>query len=233
MNFFRTRGVCLGFFILLVGIGMIGAGCLGSSSSSGSSGTNPDADTADGAIDVDDVPEPEPDPFIVALGDSLTTGMAMPGRPPYPARVASITGRRVVNAGVSGESACAGSKRAGAAVSSGPAAVLILFGTNDVIAGHNLSKSKECIRSIIRTVSTSGARPILGTIPPMRDAVEHLNAIVNEMNDHIRALAGEEGCRLVDVNQQFGDGEGLLLPDGFHPNETGTQLISFAFADAL
>ncbi len=228
--------LCLVLFILMTGMGMIGTGCLKISSSSRSSDNSPAEETAGGGEEAPEQGGEEdraPDPFIVALGDSLTTGVALPARAPYPARVATITGMRVVNAGVSGESACAGAKRAGSAMSSRPATVLILFGTNDVIAGHDLNNSKECLRQMIRNAFGAGARPILGTIPPMRGEMANLNARVNEMNGHIRALAGEEGCRLVDVHGQFGNGEGLLLPDGFHPNETGTQLIAFAFADAL
>ena len=54
-----------------------------------------------------------------------------------------------------------------------------------------------------------------------------------ELSDRIRALAASEGARLVDLEKTFGTGEGLILPDGLHPNEAGNQLMAEAFADQL
>ena len=53
------------------------------------------------------------------------------------------------------------------------------------------------------------------------------------LNNLIRDMASSEDARLVDLEAEFGTGEGLLLGDGLHPNEVGNQVIAEAFADAL
>ncbi len=110
---------------------------------------------------------------------------------------------------------------------------MILFGTNDVLSGRDPAQSKECLRTMIQAVKRAGAIALIGTIPPMNGPKADLAPVVDELNGHIRAVASEEGARLVNVAGEFGDGSGMLLSDGFHPNDTGTQAIAFAFAEAL
>ncbi len=235
MGMLRRFTWCLFLLLLITGMGLFGMGCNRSSSSSDSKNDAAEQESEDNhsSSSGNSTQERAPSPVLVAWGDSLTTGIALPGRTPYPERVALITGMQVINAGVSGESACAGAKRASSVTRHSPRAVFILFGTNDVIAGHDLANSKECIRSMIRAAIGIGARPIVGTIPPMLGPMDHLNKRVDRMNRLIQEVAREERCRLVDLHRQFGDGSGLLLEDGFHPNEVGTQLIAFAFAESL
>lgn len=170
---------------------------------------------------------------IVAYGDSITSGEADPGSESYPSRLSRIIGETVVNRGVGGISTCRASNNVDSILTRKPRIVLILLGTNDALAYHVLANSKECLRNIVRQVKKAGGKPILATIPPMTGDMSVLMTRVNEMNGHIRSLASEEGVKLVDVAAEFGSGEGLLLADGFHPNATGTQIIAFAFADAL
>jgi acyl-CoA thioesterase I len=170
---------------------------------------------------------------IVAWGDSLTAGSALPEAKPYPERLAEMKGEPVANGGIGGQSACRGVNRFDWILPHNPKMVLLLFGTNDVLSEHNLDNSKECLRIMIRRTKEIGAVPVIGTIPPMVGEKERLNGLVGEMNVRIRAVAAEEGIRLVDVAADFGNGEGLMLDDGFHPNDAGTEVIAVAFASAI
>lgn len=230
---FRTQWYCL--MVVLLGSALLGMGCFDIGSHGGSGG--------EGAPKVDppEASEPSADPGgagpaprpIVAYGDSLTTGAALPNAAPYPERVASLKKQPVVNCGVSGEGACRAKARIDSVMENNPSVVLILLGTNDVLGRHDLDNSKECLRDIVRSAVRTGARPVIATIPPMTGEMASFMPAIDYMNRHIRALAAEERILLVDLSRAFGTGEGLLLPDGYHPNETGTQLIAFSFAEAF
>lgn len=181
----------------------------------------------------DDTPSTDGPRPIVAVGDSITTGSELPGAEPYPARVAAIKSREVINRGEGGLRTCRGASKIEGDLESNPDVVMILYGTNDILGYWNLDESKECLRVIIRATKDIGALPVIGTIPPMTGDMASFMPDVNAMNDRIRALASEEGARLADIAAEFGSGEGLMLPDGFHPNETGTQIIAFSFAGAF
>jgi acyl-CoA thioesterase I len=224
MNTVRKTGHWFVMLLMLGGLAA-GAGCLDSSSKS--------KDKAPAEEEQAPAAEGEKTRPIVAYGDSITTGAAAPGVTPYPARVAGIKGTSVLNRGINGQSSCAAANGADGPLSSKPTVFLVLVGTNDVLAGHKLDVSKECIRTIIRKARSAGATPIIATIPPIIGDYAELMPDVNYLNGLIRDLAAEERVKLVDLARQFGSGEGLMMPDGFHPNETGTQLIAFAFAEAF
>ena len=169
---------------------------------------------------------------IVAVGDSLTTGQAL-GAENYPSRLSRILGIPVINEGRGGERTGVALNRIGSVLAKhNPDMVLIMYGTNDVLSGWPLDDARANLRSLDAAVRESGAAAFLATIPPMIGPNADLNPDVQAMNSAIRSAAGA-GARLVDVAGQFGSGQGLLLPDGFHPNEPGTQVIAFAFADAI
>ena len=172
-------------------------------------------------------------PTIVAYGDSITRGSSLPTALPYPARVEAMVGRRVINESVPGEGTCRAASRVEVLQRYNADTVMIMYGTNDVLGNWNLRVSKECLRNVIRAVKAMGARPLLATIPPMIDEKERFMPAVEVMNEFIWELARQENVQVVDVFTEFGTGEGLFLPDGFHPNEVGTQLIAFMFAEAL
>jgi lysophospholipase L1-like esterase len=200
----------------------------------------PDADSSTPNGDDDPPPAAEPPtilatnpPPILAMGDSITTGEQLPDAAPYPARVAEIKARQVINAGRGGERACSGAKRMLANLSFHPDVVMILYGSNDVIGGWNLEESKECLRTMVQQCISLAAQPVLATIPPMIGPATNHMPRVEQMNELIRTLATEEGVPLVDLAAEFGAGESLLLPDGIHPNEAGTQIIAFSFSEAF
>jgi len=191
------------------------------------------ADAADEKSDEDEEGSPPAPRPIVAYGDSITAGSAIPTVRPYPARLSIEINETVINAGIPGQSACRAVSELNRVIRHNPKIVLFLLGTNDVIGGHDLDNSRECLRSMIRSVKGIGARPILATIPPMNGEMATYMTNVNYLNGLIRALSQEESVTLVDVAAEFGTGQWLLLADGYHPNETGTQVIAFAFAKSF
>ncbi|MET0841641.1 MAG: GDSL-type esterase/lipase family protein, partial [Methyloceanibacter sp.] len=104
-------------------------------------------------------------PVIVALGDSLTAGLGLPQDQAFPAQLeAALKARgiaaRVVNAGVSGDTASAGLARLDWALPPDASAVIIELGANDALQGLPPESTKTALAAIIEKVQARGL-PIL------------------------------------------------------------------------
>lgn len=170
--------------------------------------------------------------LVVCVGDSITQGYACDGAP-YPAQLAAITGKQVVNKGVGGVTAEAAPSAVRSAIAQKPAYICILYGSNDAIAGRDPAISAGQIQAAIAACKEAGIKPIVGTPPPMRDGHALFNGGAKGIAEAIRNVASSEGAACVDLYGAFGDGTGLLVPDGLHPNAAGAQLIAQKFAGAL
>ena len=181
---------------------------------------------------VGDVGSNNPDVYA-AVGDSITYG-GNGGGAPYPPRLAGITGKTVSNHGVPGaESGDLVGDVGNILANETPAAVLILLGANDVINGAPHDVTINNLRSMIQQAKANNTVPVIATLTPMIYVHDIFNGSAQELSSLIRDLASSEGANLVDLESEFGSGEGLLLGDGLHPNEVGNQIIAEAFADAL
>jgi len=171
--------------------------------------------------------------LYVALGDSTTDGNNGGGAP-YPPRLAAMTGKTVNNMATQNEfSGGAASKVGGILANQKPAAVLFQLGAVDLINGRSVDSIIANLRSIIQQCKASKSVPVVGTLQPMIGSHSRWSGATKDLNNRIRSLASEEGARLADVEAKFGDGSGLILDDGLHPNEEGNQLMAEAFNNAL
>ncbi|MCX6997531.1 MAG: GDSL-type esterase/lipase family protein [Kiritimatiellaeota bacterium] len=170
---------------------------------------------------------------VVAFGDSITEGVDGGGAP-YPGRLAALSGRRVINAGVGGQESGPGLSRLGGTLAARkPGYLCILFGANDVIRGYDQNTTIANLQAMLQKARANKTVPILATLTPMIGGHGIWGSTVNRLNDAIRNLASAEGVTLVDLNAEFGDAEVLLIGDGLHPNDQGNQVIALAFNDAL
>jgi len=169
---------------------------------------------------------------VVAFGDSIVAGYRQPeGWPQILAR--GLTGRypgvKVVNAGVSGDTAADGARRVEKDVLDGkPDLVLIAFGLNDMKNGVPPERFRENLVDILSEVSTEGAQPVLLTTTRLQQGVSllvHLDPA--PYNDVIRTLARESSVPLIDVNARS---KGLNTPqyllDVVHPNQEGYRRLA-------
>ena len=170
--------------------------------------------------------------LVVCIGDSITQGYACDGAP-YPSCLASISGRRVLNYGVGGARAEAAPAAARRAVAAGAGYVCILYGSNDAIHGGDPMAVKEQLRAAIHICKDAGAKPVIGTPPPMIGSHGIFNGGAKGVAEAIRALAGEEHVACVDLYGAFGGGEGYLVSDGLHPNAAGAMLIAQKYKSKL
>jgi lysophospholipase L1-like esterase len=171
---------------------------------------------------------------VVALGDSITNGVCVPAGAPYPARLAALEGKTVINAGVCGDTAQGGRSRVGGLLAKHkPEALLILLGANDVIKSKPASATLEDLRAIVQAAKANKTRVLLANLPPMITDHSGFGPAVTALNPQINALAKAEGVRLVNLAGLFANKPELLQKDGLHPSDSGTQLIAVGFADRL
>jgi len=170
---------------------------------------------------------------IVALGDSIVQGVEGGGAP-WPARLAGLSGKTVINAGVGGEESGGALNRCASLLATHrPGYLLILTGANDAIMGSSTAAAVENIRAMVQTAKANGSVPVVATLLPMIGEHGIFDGAARRISAGLRTLADAEGVALVDLQSEFGEGAGLLIGDGLHPNDAGNQLIALAFNDAL
>ncbi|MFO7976871.1 MAG: FAD-dependent oxidoreductase [Candidatus Hydrogenedentota bacterium] len=184
---------------------------------------------------------------IVCLGDSITARE-------YPARLEARLGNYdVINAGVGGNTAAQGLERLDTDVLvHDPAAVIVLFGTNDSVmtsAGTYrtpLDAYEETMREIVNRCRDAGAKVIVCTLPPIvpepyfarhpkeyYDAEGGLEAVLSRYRDAAKRVAQDTGAALADINEALAEDAVAMFPDGVHPSAAGERRMAALLADII
>lgn len=169
---------------------------------------------------------------VLALGDSLTSGVGATPDTAYPAVLQSLTGWQVVNGGVSGDTTAQALARLPALLQEHqPALVIVSIGGNDLLRQMSAAGAKETIREISRTASAGGAQVLLVAVPQ----VSLLAAGTGSLKDHplYAELAQELKLPLhadgwASVLSQPG-----LRADTVHANAQGYRQFAEGLAQAL
>ena len=109
---------------------------------------------------------------IVALGDSLTTGLGLPANQAFPARLQAALKARgiaaeIADAGVSGDTAANGLARLDWAVPDKTDGVIVALGANDMLRGLDPALTRKALDEILRRL---GERKIPVLLAGMRAA---------------------------------------------------------------
>ena len=170
------------------------------------------------------------DTMVLCMGDSITKGYGV--NIPYPTRLTSNTGYSTVNAGVGGVRTGYGLSIVDSLLAQyNPLNVLIMYGTNDANdPNQSMSDSADVVIQIAQRVRAYGAYPVIGTIPPQIGPRAYNMSRVRQFNGYLRTRAAANGFALADIEAAFGSGSGLFNSDGFHPNDSGAELIAQTFA---
>lgn len=157
---------------------------------------------------------------VLAFGDSVTYGTgASPGED-WPSLLGSLTGWRMVNGGVPGDTAEAGKGRIGNLLAEHrPALVILEIGGNDFLRRRSQKAVKEDIRQIVSAVRASGAAAVLVAVPEL----SLMGAVTRRPSD--AALYAELGKeeKVPVIPDVFSDilGQPELCSDQIHPNARG------------
>ncbi len=163
---------------------------------------------------------------IVAFGDSLTHGTGASTDDAYPAVLAALTGRTVINAGVPGDTTSSGLARLPAVLDEyKPRLVLLCLGGNDMLRKQPEAATENNLRLLIKTIRSSGAEVVLIGVPEPR--------LFGGTPDFYARLAEEMQLPLeADIfNEVLKDNR--LKADPIHANAAGYRLVAERLAELL
>ncbi len=164
-------------------------------------------------------------PLVAFLGDSLTSGWRLSEDEAYPAvlgRTFAEHGRpvRVLNAGVSGDTATQGLARLPAVLAHEPDVLLVALGVNDGLRGQPLEDAEAALRRILDEGRTAGAQLLLVGVRIPEEA--HGAEYARRFEEMYARLAAEYRVTLVpDLLAGVAGHLELLFRDELHPNAAG------------
>ena len=172
------------------------------------------------------LPKVAPDDVIVAFGDSLTHGTGADADSAYPAVLAALTGRTVVNAGVPGDTTASGLERLpGVLAEHRPRLVLLCLGGNDMLRRAPREQTEQNLRQLVQTIRASGADVVLVAVPEP--------ALFGGAPDFYARVADEMRLPLEDdvFNRVLKDNR--LKSDPIHANAAGYRVVAERLAEFL
>lgn len=156
---------------------------------------------------------------VLAFGDSLTEGYGVNNNESYPARLASLSGLNVINAGVSGEVSALGLKRLPALLEKySPDLVILCHGGNDMLRKKSMNEMETNIREMIRLARAQGADVIMLGVPKPGLFLSSLEVY--------ERIAADTGVVFIDDLLPDVLGDKSLKSDTVHPNSQGYLVMA-------
>ncbi len=163
---------------------------------------------------------------IVAFGDSLTHGTGASEDTSYPAVLATLTGRTVINAGVPGDTTTSGLQRLPAVLSEyKPRLVLLCLGGNDMLRKQPTATTENNLRLLVQTIQASGAQVVLIGVPEPKlfgGAPDFYTRIADEMQLPLEREAFNDVLK-----------DNRLKSDPIHANADGYRQVAERLAQFL
>ena len=163
---------------------------------------------------------------ILAFGDSLTYGTGAAPEQSYPAALERLAQRRVVRAGVPGETAAQGLERLpGALREADPQLLILCLGGNDLLRRGDERSVKSALKAMIELAKARGVAVVL--LAPPRPGV------FTDAPPFYAELAKELGVPLEAEVLKSVLMDNALKSDLIHPNAKGYARIAEALAKLL
>lgn len=173
-----------------------------------------------------------PGATVLALGDSLTSGVGASPDTAYPAVLQRLTGWKIVNGGVSGDtSAQALARLPGLLQEHQPALVIVGIGGNDFLRRQSASATRANVRQICLDARASGAQVLLVAVPEL----SLMAAAAGRLSDHAlyEEVAGELKIPLHAKGWSGVLADDRLRADAVHANAAGYERFAQGLADTL
>lgn len=152
---------------------------------------------------------------ILAFGDSLTYGYNAKPSESYPVLLSTLSGHKVLNAGILGDTSADGLRRLSTLLENESIKLMILcFGGNDIIQGISMTTLKSNLKTMIQMAKEKKIEVLLISVPDLGlfglSPLELYEEIADE--EDIPLLSG----MLADILSQPS-----LKSDQIHPNALG------------
>lgn len=164
---------------------------------------------------------------ILAFGDSLTYGYGASRSESYPSVLASLTGSKVINGGVNGDTSSEALQRLPKLLEDESIELIILcFGGNDILRKLSMSELKENLRGMINMAKAKNIEVLLVSIPNLTLFGLSPLALYKE-------LSLEESVPLANGVVAAILSKASLKSDQIHPNALGYKKMADDIYSAL
>ena len=155
---------------------------------------------------------------IVAFGDSLTAGYGAGGvQNSYPAVLAALSGKQVINLGLSGDMAVNAPARLPQVLAENPDMVLIEFGANDRIRNLGHEGAARAVAQMVDAVQAAGAVAVI---------VDTGGPQMGAYTAAYKKIAKEKQAVFVPGIMRGIFNKRELKSDMIHPNAAGYQIVA-------
>jgi acyl-CoA thioesterase I len=172
------------------------------------------------------LPQLGPQDVILAFGDSLTHGTGAGQDEAYPAILARLTGRNVINAGVPGDTTAGGLERLPDLLQEHrPRLVLLCLGGNDMLRKQPRETTESNLRQLVQAIRASGAEVVLIAVPEPRlfgGAPDFYERIAEDMQLPLEADIFNDVLK-----------DNRLKSDPIHANAAGYRVVAERLAEFL
>ncbi len=164
----------------------------------------------------------QPNDTILAVGDSLTYGFGAPPKESYPALLSQMTGLRVINTGINGETSAEGLRRLpGLLQKHRPRLTILCYGGNDILQKLPMAQLKTNLTKMVKLCKAHGSEVLLLSVPNLTlFGLEPLSLYEEVAEETETPLL--EGV-LADILDKP-----ALKSDHIHPNGKGYKIMAEA-----
>ena len=166
------------------------------------------------------------DAVILAFGDSLTHGNGASSGESYPAVLERLSGRKVVNAGISGEESAQGLERLPDLLDQyRPQMLILCHGGNDILRKRGEAAMEENIRRMIVLAQERKVQIVLLGVPKP--------GLFLSSADVYSRIADSTGVVYIEDIIPDVLGDNALKSDSVHPNGDGYRVIAETIYEVL
>ena len=166
------------------------------------------------------------DAVILAFGDSLTAGTGASAETSYPAVLNRLSGRKVINAGVPGETTAGGIARLEETLErEKPVMVILCLGGNDFLQRLDQEKAEQNIRAMVSKIRERGVAVVLIGVPRIGFGLEVPEWYGKVAKDNKIPYEGKVLAKIL--------GDSSLKSDAVHPNAAGYERLAIGIDSLL